>query len=427
MKILWICNVPNKDASKYMGFFNVYGGWLSGLSDSLKQNKELSLYYCFPILGRRKQEKFEYNGITYYSFYIPKKMKFLSVTSDKENEIEKKHLKKIIEEIKPDLIHIFGTEYVHSFMVVKEYIEKYKIICSIQGLTSVYAKHFLAYIPFGIYSKWNISCLFRGTLLKQEKDLFIKGRREIQLLNICSNVIGRTDWDKACTYFINKNRKYYLCNETLRKSFYTGKWEYKNCIKYSIFMSQASSPIKGLNILIQAIKLLKDEYPGIKLRIAGNNFIKSSFLIERLKISTYGQYIFNLIKESRLEDNIIFTGELSEKEMKEEYLKANVFVSPSSIENSSNSIGEAMILGLPVISSDVGGINSLLENEKEGLLYQGNSVYLLADKIKRIFDDKELACKLGEKAKKRAEKIYDPIKNQNELIKIYKKILNIEN
>ncbi len=59
-------------------------------------------------------------------------------------------------------------------------------------------------------------------------------------------------------------------------------------------------------------------------------------------------------------------GSLNAEEMKEQYLLANVFASPSSIENSPNFCREAMILGTPVVSSDVGGVKNMLTHNEKG-------------------------------------------------------------
>ena len=306
--------------------------------------------------------------------------------------------------------------------MAEEVCEKEKLICSIQGLTSVCAKHYLAYIPSHLYHKLNLSVLFRKTLWGQKRQLERRGAREIRTLKYCKNIIGRTDWDYACSYFINPERCYYKCNETLRNEFYNNCWKYEKCEKYSIFVSQGSSPLKGLNVLIQAMGMLIAEYPEIKLYIAGNNFIANHTMKQRMMVSVYGSYIRRLLKQEHLVEKVVFLGQLDAEEMCKAYLRANVFVSASSIENSSNSIGEAMLLGMPVISSYVGGVNSLVTNNLEGLLYQGNAPYMLAMKIKEFFDQPQKAIEMGLKARKRAKKTHDPQCNSNNMINIYKNI-----
>ena len=114
---------------------------------------------------------------------------------------------------------------------------------------------------------------------------------------------------------------------------------------------------------------------------------------------------------------------LNEKEMVDMYLRSNVFLCPSSIENSSNSLGEAMLLGVPCIASYVGGIPDLLKNKEEGFLYQHNDSMMLAYYIMQIFKDSQLAKTLSEKARLKASTTHSKEINTNTLISIYNKII----
>ena len=88
-----------------------------------------------------------------------------------------------------------------------------------------------------------------------------------------------------------------------------------------------------------------------------------------------------------LERNVVFTGPLDEEKMCQRYLKSNVFVCPSSIENSPNSLGEAMVLGVPCVASDVGGVSDMLKHKEEGFVYQTDAPYMLAHYVCEIFEN----------------------------------------
>ena len=66
--------------------------------------------------------------------------------------------------------------------------------------------------------------------------------------------------------------------------------------------------------------------------------------------------IMSYMRIRELEDKVSFLGPLNAEQMKAEYLRSNVFLCPSSIENSPNSLGEAQMLGVPCVASYVGGI-----------------------------------------------------------------------
>ena len=425
MKVLWVCNVPTEDALRYKNSrLSSSGGWLTGYINAIKSsNKKLRIVYCYPSVGQKELNSFSVEGIKYYEFYAPKKYGVISINANCNNRSERKSIRSIIEIERPDIIHIWGTEYYHSLMSIEENFLQAKVVCSIQGLTSEIAKYYLEYIPQYIYHKWSISCLIRGTLAQQRRNLMKRGKNELEIIRKCNNFIGRTSWDKAVLKTINPQCTYYDCNETMRDSFYRKKWDYNSCKINTLFFSQGSSPLKGLNIAIEALAIIKKKYPDIMLSIAGSNFTKCDSISDKIRISTYGQYIGKLIKQYDLEKHVKFLGPLTEDEMVEQYLKCNVFISSSSIENSSNSVSEAMLLGVPIISSYVGGIPSLFDDKVHGLMYQGNSPAMLADHIDEMLLMKANAASFGQRAREKGRITHDPERNNNRLIEIYEAVL----
>lgn len=140
---------------------------------------------------------------------------------------------------------------------------------------------------------------------------------------------------------------------------------------------------------------------------------------QRLLEHEYPQYLRKLIQKHHLEAHVLFQGTLSAQEMQKAYRRAHVFALPSSIENSPNSLGEAMLLGVPCVAADVGGVKQMMTDEKEGLLYQGDSPAMLAYAIDRIFTEDALASRLSEASRKRALADFDVEKNLATLWNIY--------
>ena len=397
MKILWLCSTPTPEIAREIGVKSAINvSWIVKTLEVLKNTTDVEVAVCFPIQG-----EIDINGIAdnveYFGF--PQDKPDPTVYNNKtENNFEE-----IIKSFEPDLIHIWGTEYPHTLAMVNA-CEKLnlldKTVISIQGLCSVIAKHYYANLPQKIINRYTL-----------------RGAFEVEAIKKVKHVIGRTDWDKACTTQINPDVKYHFCNETLRDSFYNNKWEYEKCEKYSIFVSQGYYPIKGLHFMIEALAILKQTYPDVKLYVGGLDLVHRGW-----KVSSYGKYIQELIEKYDLGNNIQFTGTLCEDKMCEQYLKANVFVLPSAIENSPNSVGEAMLLGMPVVSSDVGGVKNLLTHGEEGYIYPCDEPYMLAYYIKNIFESEELAKNTGNKAKKKAMLIHDKEANLKQLLRIYQNI-----
>ena len=115
--------------------------------------------------------------------------------------------------------------------------------------------------------------------------------------------------------------------------------------------------------------------------------------------------------------------DVGEKKMCERYLSSNVAVSASSIENSSNSVGEAMLLGMPVVASDVGGTNNFIEHKKNGYLYPADAPYMLAHYVCEVFGDAEKAAAMGERARQFALECFDKAASIERYKEIYEAIV----
>lgn len=192
----------------------------------------------------------------------------------------------------------------------------------------------------------------------------------------------------------------------------------------SIFVSQGNYPIKGLHYLLEAMPRVLKKFPLAHIFVAGDEITRASTWKERLKLSGYGLYLRELIGRYHLERAVTFLGRLDEEQMLGRFLGSHVFVSPSSIENSPNSVGEAMLVGMPVISSDVGGVSSMLRSGEEGLLYPAGDTDALTERLCYVFDKNNRAEveKLGRKARMRALKTHDAQTNYRRLLEIYHEI-----
>ena len=311
-----------------------------------------------------------------------------------------KYWREINDKFKPDLVNIHGTEFAHGLAFMNA-CPNTKTVTSIQGLVSVLSKVYYANIRVSEIIK-NITIrdiLRRDTIIQARKNYEKRGKNEIEIIKKSNAIIGRTTWDYANCKAINNKMQYYHLDETLRENFYNKneEWNIEKIERETIYISQASYPIKGLHILLDAVQILKEKYPNIKINVAGYNILGKS----KLKRSGYAKIIEKRIKKYNLQKNIQFLGILNEDEVKKILLKTHVFVSSSIIENESNSLTEAAILGVPTVCSYVGGIPDRVVNEKNGLLYPFSEPAMLANCIEKYFENDSVAIKYGEEAKKK--------------------------
>ena len=256
---------------------------------------------------------------------------------------------------------------------------------------------------------------------KQQRKFAKRGKLEKKALTGVKHIIGRTRWDRACAAQAAPDAQYHLCNEILRSDFYrnAGTWTPETCEKHSIFVSQSSYPIKGFHLVLQAMPHILAQYPDAKLYTTGNSSFEQPFYAR----SGYRKLLISTIKKLGLEDKVVFLGNLDEESMCSRFLKSNVFVSASSIENSPNSVGEAMLLGVPTVASFVGGTMDMLKDKEEGFLYQPDAPYMLAEYVCRIFADDALAYTMGQNASAHARVTHDARHNTQTLLSIYQSIV----
>ena len=417
MKVLWITNIVFPEAQTLLngiGALKASGGWMLGSADALVAETDVKLIVASVSKDVKRLTRLEGERITYY--LLPYGKGNIKYNSDYE------HLWiEVRDAVQPDVVHIHGTEYTHGIAYVNACGSK-NVVVSIQGLVSAYYYYYYyGFTAFDVMRNLTLRDLIRGTIFQRKKSFKKRGVLEIELLQKINHVIGRTSWDKSRVWSINPMAHYHFCNETLRPEFYDDTcWEYEKCLKHSIFISQAEYPVKGLHQLLKAMPLILRHYPDTILRIAGKDITKERrFFITFHVITGYGLIIKRMIKSLGLEKHIYFTGSLNAEEMKSEYLHCNVFVCPSTIENSPNSLGEAQILGTPVIASYVGGVPDMMRGDEEHI-YRFEEVEMLASAICDVFKNGDNQVDMRDIARIR----HDRITNLNTMLGIYKTISN---
>lgn len=404
-------------------------GWLSGLANKLrvyrKQNN-ITFAICFPAsdnLGIVKNDtslfvKNSAEGVQYYIF-----REDTTHPEQYDTEIEKS-LKAVIADFKPDIVHIFGTEYPHTLACVKAFNRPARTLIGIQGLCSAIADVYMADLPYSVQKKKTVrDILKKDGLLEQQAKFVKRGEYEKEALALVGHVTGRTDFDREMTAKLAPLATYHFMNETLRADFYNDCWNIDRIERYSLFLSQGNYPIKGLHYVLDILPEIVEKYGNTVVYVAGDMITAHDSIIEKFKLSGYGKYLLKQIKQYRLEDHVKFVGRLSSDRMCARLLKTHVFLCPSAIENSPNSVGEAMLLGVPVVSTDVGGVHNLLDDGRDGLLYSKEQPEQLRDAILSIFEDDKLAMSMSSNARAHALRTHDPETNYRTLLGIYNQIV----
>lgn len=195
-KVLWVSNVPIESIANDCGISSSGGGgWVQGLYERLKDDASIKLSICFPSTGNAKLIG-EVDGVKYYSFYQKKNLAGMSDPLAMP-ERTKEEIRKILDDVQPDILHVFGTEFSHSFLFVSAFDCPERTIVHIQGLASAYYYYYYADLPTRYIHLFVPSSIFRGTISSQQRKMKKRGNNEILTLNKSGHILGRTDWDRA--------------------------------------------------------------------------------------------------------------------------------------------------------------------------------------------------------------------------------------
>lgn len=418
MRILWISNIQFPATCDMLGIpHHVGGGWMYSLAMELLHSGEIDLAVSTVYAGS-VLTKNEIGRIRYY--LIPKRESPLIYDRKLESYWEQ-----VIKDYDPDIIHIHGTEYAYGLACMNACPNR-KYIISVQGLVSVYSEFYYAGIKCSDLLKTiTINDIRRhDTVIQGKRKFERRGLLEHEYIKRTSQIIGRTFWDYTHTKAINPEVNYHKCNEVLRSGFYeSANWDLSGKTDYSLFVSQAGYPIKGLHQVLKAVSLVRNFFPKTSLKVAGVNILSKNRKWDRWSLNGYGLLLKKMVAKYALNDCVTFLGPLNEQQMIEQYLKAHAFICPSSIENSPNSVGEAQILGTPCIASFVGGIPDMVIHEKTGLLYRFEDYKMLAYLIMKVFSEDDIARSLSAEGRNVAEQRHNRENIKKRMLEIYKGII----
>lgn len=147
---------------------------------------------------------------------------------------------------------------------------------------------------------------------------------------------------------------------------------------------------KNHSMLINCFNIIAKENDKVKLFLVGDGELKNK--------------IVDKVKKLQLEDKVIFRG--IQKDIVNELHSANIFVLSSDYEGVPICILEAMACGLPIVTTNAGGVIDIIENNKNGIIVEKGNYLQMSDEIKKLIYDENKRSELGRQARNDAKK-YD--------------------
>ena len=415
IKVLWLSPTPCGAIEKISPNI-VTGGWMQSLEEEMVKNPEIELHVAF--YTGVKLEAFKYKSTYYHPLFrknTGSKLQRLfnrALPDKNKDKRELDEIYKIVQTINPDIIHVHGTE--DNWGMIQKYTTIPTVV-SIQGLLLPISEKYFSGIP-----KWDVfwnegiisKLLFNSVLLSYRK-MKKSEDREQEILRLSRNIIGRTDWDRRITRVLAPDSEYFVGNEMLRSIFYNARWEKKEFSpKLRIVSSCSNGVYKGLETIVKTATVLNKYGILFEWIVIGQ---KDSDMYAKM-IQRYSKCNYEIL-------NIKFIGSKNAEEVAEVLLESDIFCQVSHIENSSNSLCEAMILGLPIVATFAGGTDSMLENRKEGILVQDGDPYSMAGAIITLVINSEIAKEYSKNAREKAQVRHNKLMIVNSLLNIYLSVL----
>jgi len=388
MKVLWICNFSNPQVRASLHFSNHrienilrclinkqkkrhfdHAAWITNGIKEFEKFKEVELHVISPHYGMKyNTEEFKLDGI-YYHFFRPDDNSFFKRAVKKifkqnyrKYKGNRKIVKKLTNEINPDIIHLFGAENPHYSITTLD-IEPSKIpfLVSLQTLMS--NPEFITKYPISV-AQYQYRVGIEHKILK--------------MTNYIGSIVPKSRqlvWEK-----INPNA--ILINTSLAVAENVVSYEVKKLFDFVYF---ANSIDKAVDVAIETFAIVCKKYPSLTLNIIGGS--KPSFS-KQLEVR---------INKLGIEKNIIFSGKLpTHVDVLKQVQKSKYALLPLKIDHISGTVREAMFSGIPVVTTRTHGTPSLNKKRQSVLISEQEDYQAMAQNMIKLIESPKLVEKLKE-------------------------------
>jgi glycosyltransferase involved in cell wall biosynthesis len=293
----------------------------------------------------------------------------------------RRQVRQILLRLQPDVIHVHGTEYGYGLAALEA---NTLTIVSIQGIVNLLAR-------------------VSPSLFYRRQAPF-----ELHVIRTAKYFGSRTAWADSFIRNLNDTATIYDLPEAVDPVFFRMAAAQTNP---HILMVGSVLQRKGIEEALRAMSIVVAACPSAKLLVVGEG--RPDYL-EGLKQHT---------KSAGIKANVEWLGFKTAHEIAALHAVSAILIHPSYLDNSPNSVAEAMASGLPIIASNVGGIPSMIENGVTGLLVEPRNPRQLAEAIIALLQNEAERKRLARRAKEVACERHLPSKVAEKTLSVYKDII----
>lgn len=368
MNVLWLAAYPHPVRTELKTH---PVPWMTALAQRIACEEDITLTIVSVSPSIPDTERFTHEGINYIYVKVPTD-KYDLLTGYQQRI---RRVQQVLKEaaIPADVVHIHGSELQYQVMAANLSAPK---ILSVQGIMSECIKVLPAW-PDYRHLSWRMAEYY-----------------ERQYLPKIPHFICRTHWDTAIIRQKNANAIIHQNWEMMREPFYSPVDPDENST--TLLYMGGLNALKGIKELLIMYDQLVQKEPSLRLLVTGTGNRQGLMsLIEQLGLVNIQA------------DQIEHRGFLDASQLWQAYHEAMCLVHPSHVDNSPNSICEAQLAGLPVVATNVGGVSSLIEHTKTGLLSLLDPT-ALADAVMYLYQQPEARQAIRIAARLIAMERHDP-------------------
>lgn len=425
MRVLWFSNTPSNYS--VAGSPHNGGGWVSALEDEIAPKVTLGVCFttCLSVrqlhcrqvrLSSRKVRwgKDFQHAVTYYpvfnGFDRTRSDRIASLLRgfDRQDEALVRAFQAVVEDFRPDVIQVFGSE--HAFGLVASRT-KIPVVLHVQGIVNPSYK---AFLPPGASWRRYILTPLRPALAFQKIYTRLKWihacERERQIFQSVRHYLGRTAWDHEQVRLFRPDAVFHQGDELMRQAFYDADIDAISALpsRLTLVTTISEPPYKGFDLVLRTARLLRTEYGlDFQWKVFGD---VSPLFFERLT------------GISLAESGVTLAGVTDAAGLVEAIAQATMYVHPSYIDNSSNSVCEAQLLGAAVVATAVGGVPSLIDDGRTGFLVRSGSPEEMAERIVALFRGRQVLRAVGRNARREALARHDRVRIVTDLLVLYESL-----
>lgn len=396
MRILWVSASPIGPAARILNM--PYGGssgvWIQTIYEELARGGENEMFFlCYSrAVGRKQALKSKTEEGTAYCLPMPR----ISFGRRAPAHL-KKSVARAVAEIRPDIIHIWGTETCVQNVVAEVAPDVPKVVF-LQGLINVHKRYYNAptrrlSLPLGRTPREWVTERVRTAMFCRQ------ARFEKEELCAAGNVILDSAFATAIVKSIAPHAKLFEYRLLPPHAFFEEEHRHENATPHTVFTVYGGSRDKGLHQLLRALAIVKRTVPDVKLYIPGPFHTNGQGGLDTAaRLSANERLLFRIIHREQLADNVVFCGKLSQAEMAAKMASCSLFVNPSVMENHAGALREALALGMPAISTYCGSVGEYVTEGVTGMLYRYEEHEVLAHKMLTLLTTPNLAERMGQNA-----------------------------